>query len=55
MKQNVKCYSCVFCRLCDENIEKRCSEDNYLLYTTQEDKKLCDLLCGIAKDKKQPE
>ena len=50
MKKNVECYTCVYCKNCDEIQEKKCSELNYALLTTKEAKELCDLMCGTGED-----
>ena len=51
MKKNFKCYSCVYCRECDECLEKKCQEMDYVLYTTEKDKELCDMMCGEVEQK----
>lgn len=46
MKQNVKCYICAYCQQCDKEQELKCKEMNYILFTTEEQQKMCKLMCG---------
>ena len=46
MKKNANCYGCIYCQTCDKENELKCESRNYILFTTEEDKKLCDLMCG---------
>lgn len=46
MKKCAKCYACVYCQTCDEINEKLCASKDYILFTTEKQKELCDLLCG---------
>ncbi len=50
MKMNSICYGCVYCQTCDKENEKRCASQNYIMFTTEEQKELCDLMCGEAED-----
>lgn len=51
MKKSVKCYICVHCRQCDKEQEKKCRELKYILFTTEEQSQLCDLMgCGGNDD-----
>ena len=44
MKQNPQCYICVHCQQCDKIQEAKCKELNYILFTTEEQSQLCDLM-----------
>lgn len=46
MKISPKCYACVYCQTCDKKNEERCASQNYIMFTTEEQKELCDLMCG---------
>lgn len=46
MKQNLRCYACIYCTTCDKKQEEKCENENYILYTTKEEKELCNLMCG---------
>lgn len=46
MRKNPKCYICVYCQQCDEKQEEKCIEMDYALFTTEQDKELCDMICG---------
>lgn len=50
MKENPKCYMCIYCRQCDKEQEKKCKELKYILFATEEDEKLCNLMCGEPRD-----
>ena len=51
MKKNVKCYICIYCQNCSKEQEQKCRKLNYALFTTEEQKQLCELICeGIEKD-----
>jgi hypothetical protein len=50
MKKCAKCYACVYCQTCDEANEKLCASKDYILFTTEKQKELCDLLCGEIAD-----
>jgi hypothetical protein len=51
MKLNPKCYACVYCQQCDKEQEQKCRKLNYALFTTEEQKQMCELMCGgIEKD-----
>ena len=46
LRKNAKCYGCIYFLQCDKRIEMKCSDNNYFLFTTKQDKELCDMLCG---------
>lgn len=46
MKQNSRCYGCVYCQMCDKEQEQKCASKEYILFTTEAQKRLCDLICG---------
>lgn len=46
MRENIKCYACVWFKQCDKELEEKCKERDYILYATQKDKELCDIMCG---------
>ena len=46
MKMCARCYACVYCQTCDKEQEQKCANENYILFTTEEQKALCDLICG---------
>ena len=50
MKQNLRCYACVYCLTCDEEQEKKCANENYMLFTTKDDVRLCELMCGEPQE-----
>lgn len=51
MKQNAKCYICVYCQQCDKIQEEKCKNLDYVLFTTEEQKKMCDLMgCGEVEE-----
>lgn len=50
MKKCAICYGCIYCQTCDEKQEKKCEEKGYILYTTDAQKELCDLMCGKAEE-----
>ena len=51
MKQNAKCYICVYCQECDKVQELKCRNMNYALFTTEEQKRMCDLMgCGEVEE-----
>lgn len=45
MRENFKCYACCWFKYCDENTMKKCIGEDYVLYSTEEQKDLCDLMC----------
>lgn len=49
MKQNSRCYGCVYCQMCDKEQEQKCANEHYILFTTEQQAKLCDLMCGEAE------
>jgi len=44
MKQNSRCYGCVFCQSCDKKNEEKCASQNYIMFTTEEQTKMCELM-----------
>lgn len=50
MKKSIKCYLCVWCQQCDTEQEQKCAKLDYILFTTENDKKLCDMICGEPQD-----
>ena len=46
MKKSIKCYLCIWCQQCNEEQEAKCAKLNYGLFATEDDKKMCDMLCG---------
>lgn len=44
MKNSPRCYACVYCQTCDKEQELKCLEQNYILFTTKEEKEMCDLM-----------
>ena len=50
MKMNSRCYGCVFCQSCDKENEKKCASQHYIMFTTKEQKDLCDLMCGEVEE-----
>ena len=46
MKSSTRCYICAYCQQCDKEQEEKCKEQDYILFTTEEQKKMCDLMCG---------
>lgn len=50
MKPSVNCYICVHCQQCDKIQEEKCKELNYILFTTEEQSQLCDIMCGGIED-----
>jgi hypothetical protein len=50
MKPIAKCYICVYCQQCDKKQQEKCKSLNYILFTTDEQKKMCDLMCGRIED-----
>ena len=49
MKMNSRCYGCVFCQSCDKENEEKCASQHYIMFTTEEQAELCDLMCGEAE------
>lgn len=49
MKKNPICYMCGWCRECDKEQEEKCSEQNYILFATKEEKEMCNLM-GCADE-----
>ena len=49
MKDNLRCYACIYCQTCDKEQELKCANEHYILFTTEEQKQLCDLMCGEAE------
>lgn len=51
MKQNSHCYGCVYCQTCDKENEEKCSKQNYILFTTDAQMELCELMgCGEVEE-----
>jgi hypothetical protein len=50
MKKSIKCYICIYCQNCSKEQEERCAKMDYALFTTEDDKKLCELICGEPQD-----
>ena len=50
MKQCAKCYACVYCQMCDKENEEKCASQHYILFTTEQQAQMCDLMCGEAED-----
>ena len=46
MKNSPICYACIYCQTCDKEQEQKCASREYILFTTEKQKELCDLLCG---------
>ena len=50
MKQNLRCYTCVRCPMCDEELEEKCAKAYYAFFATKDDIRLCDMLCGEPQE-----
>lgn len=50
MRLNPKCYACTYFKQCDKEQEMKCRELNYILFTTEEQSQLCDIMCGRVED-----
>ena len=50
MKKSALCYGCIYCKECDKTQEEKCRERGYMLFTTDADKAMCDLMCGEAEE-----
>lgn len=50
MKQNSRCYGCVYCQTCDKEQERYCASEHYIMFTTEVQKELCDLMCGEIEE-----
>lgn len=50
MKNCARCYACVYCQTCDKENELKCASQHYIMFTTEEQAKLCDLMCGKAEE-----
>ena len=50
MKMNSRCYGCVYCQTCDKENEEECASQNYIMFTTEEQKELCNLMRGEVED-----
>ena len=46
MRLSALCYGCVYCRQCDKEQEQKCRNLDYALFTTDEQKQMCQLMCG---------
>ena len=44
MKQNSRCYGCVYCQTCDKEQEQKCANEHYILFTTETQAKMCELM-----------
>lgn len=55
MKKNPMCYMCAWCQQCDKVTEEKCSEKDYILFATKEEKEMCDLICGGTEDEVEME
>ena len=47
MKQNSRCYGCVYCQTCDKEQERYCASEHYIMFTTEEQKKFQHLQLQI--------
>lgn len=45
MKKNFKCYICAYCKECDEVLEEKCKSLDYVLFCTEEEREMCQLMC----------
>ena len=50
MKTNARCYACVYCQTCDKTQEQKCASQHYIMFTTEEQAELCNLMCGEPQD-----
>ena len=51
MKQNLRCYACIYCAMCDKEQEEKCANMNYTLFATENDIRMCELMgCGDTQD-----
>ena len=51
MKQNSRCYGCIYCQTCDKEQELKCANEHYILFTTEEQAKMCELMgCYEVED-----
>ena len=53
MKNNFRCYACVYCLTCDKENEEKCANMHYALFTTKEDVELCNLMCGEPQEENE--
>ena len=44
MKQNSRCYGCVYCQTCDKEQEQKCANEHYILFTTEQQARMCELM-----------
>lgn len=45
-----KCEQCAYLKQCDEFQKTNCKNMDYILFTTEQDKKLCDLFCPFNNE-----
>lgn len=51
IKQNLRCYACVYCSTCDKEQEEKCANMNYTLFATENDIRMCELMgCGDIQE-----
>ena len=44
MKISAKCYACAYCQQCNKEQEEKCRNLGYILFTTETQKLMCDLM-----------
>ena len=49
----MKCFDCEWLDYVGNMFCQYCIENDYILYTTKEDKELCDMMCGEVEDEEQ--
>lgn len=50
LRENLRCYACAYCQICSKEQEIKCASRDYILFTTEEQKELCDLMCGKIEE-----
>ena len=51
IKQNLRCYACVYCSTCDKEQEEKCANMHYALFATENDIRMCELMgCGDIQE-----
>ena len=51
MRISTLCYGCVYCQTCDKDQEQKCANEHYILFTTEEQAKICELMgCYEAEE-----
>ena len=50
MKNSPRCYGCVYCQMCDKENELKCASQHYIMFTTEEQAELCDLMCNNSEE-----